>query len=344
MRNDLIILGEDWHAGGATKQLIEPLLSGRKILWLDSEGQGDEASWPQGRAFSQLYHLALQPHHWSQWLGRSQWQQQARQIRQAIEELALQDPVLWVTRAELAPLLEELSEIKVVYFCNQAPGLHHPLVERADLILALRPEPVALCPAHKTQLLCSQELPLQMRPKDLPASRPLIGFCGRLDDQLDWDLLTDAARWRPDWNWVLIGPKQSRRLDDLLRLPNVLWLGEKTQQEYSAYLQYWHVTLLPLLERPGVASSCNLTIRGSLALGKPVVTSFRSLEPGYQPLLTRVRRGADLAELLPVLSLAPVHPQLGQRQGWLAQPLRAPALATWADQAANIDAWLQRLG
>lgn len=340
MRNDLIILGDSWHKDSATKQLIEPLLSGRKVLWLEPDTDTAEAYWPQGQAFANLYRLGLKQYHWSRWLGRSQWQQQARQIRQAISDHGLQDPVLWVTRAELEPLLEELSDIKVVYFCNQAPGAGHPLVERAELILAIRPEPVQQCPAHKTQLLCSQPLPLQLRPKDLPANRPLIGFCGRLDDRLDWELINDAARWRPDWNWVLIGPKQTRRLDTLLRLPNVLWLGEKTQQEYGAYLQYWHVTLLPLLECPGIANSYGLTIRESLALGKPVVTRFKSQHGGYQPLLTRVSRGADLAELLPVLSLAPVHPQLGQ--GWLGEPARAHS-GSWADQAANIDAWLQRL-
>ncbi|MCD8547713.1 MAG: glycosyltransferase [Aeromonadaceae bacterium] len=343
MRNDLIILGESWHKDSATKQLIEPLLSGRKVLWLEDEADMAQTHWPQGQAFANLFRLGLKQHHWRQWLGSSQWQQQARQIRQAIQDLGLQDPVLWVTRAELEPLLEELRGIKVVYFCNQAPGFGHPLVERADLILAIRPEPVALCPAHKTQLLCSQPLPLQLRPKDLPANRPLIGFCGPLDDQLDWELLQDAARWRPDWNWVLIGPKQSERLDSLLRLPNVLWLGEKTQQEYGAYLQYWHVTLLPLRECPGIASSYELTIGESLALGKPVVTRFRSQSPGYQPLLTCVSRGADLAELLPVLSLAPIHPQLGQRQGWLGEPVR-PHTGSLAAQAASVAAWIQRLG
>src|SRR4029077_14140540 len=67
---------------------------------------------------------------------------------------------------------------------------------------------------------------------------PVAGYYGALAHWFDYTLLRAVAEKRPDWSFVLIGPDLdgSIRRSDVLRCPNVLWLGPRDYDTLPGYL------------------------------------------------------------------------------------------------------------
>ena len=180
----------------------------------------------------------------------------------------------------------------------------------ADTTLREIRQQAAKLPAYKTVLLDHEnKTSWQSRPRDLPKGRPIIGFHGPLSEQLDWELLESAAKRRPDWYWVLIGPRQSPQLDRLLQQRNVFWLGEKSVEQLPAYLQHWQVTLLPYHNTAEICQCPPLQLEWALRSDTPLVVTahFKGL-PCFKPLLSRINTMHELCELLPIVGGPPPHP------------------------------------
>lgn len=120
---------------------------------------------------------------------------------------------------------------------------------------------------------------------DLP--RPVLGFAGNLTSvKVDFSLLEEAARARPAWTFLLIGPGRrdcARELERLAGLPNVRWLGPKAHGELPRYVAAFDVALIPYRETAYTRSCFPLKLYEYLAAGKPVVATglpeLRGLEP-----------------------------------------------------------------
>ena len=124
--------------------------------------------------------------------------------------------------------------------------------------------------------------------------RPRVGYLGHLEDRLDVALLLEAARARPDWSWVLVGPVHPacrERFAPLMAQPNVAWLGARPPAQTPRFLAALDVGLLPFVASPQTRSVYPLKLHEYLAAGLPVVaTPFADL-PGAEEVVCRVRNG-----------------------------------------------------
>ncbi len=75
--------------------------------------------------------------------------------------------------------------------------------------------------------------------------RKRIGFFGVIDERLDVDLLAEAARLRPAWQFVMLGPVVKIDPATLPRPANIHWLGQKNYDELPAYLASWDLGFMP---------------------------------------------------------------------------------------------------
>jgi GT2 family glycosyltransferase len=117
-------------------------------------------------------------------------------------------------------------------------------------------------------------------PADLAAiGRPRIGFFGAIDDYtVDLALLEQVADALPDARLVLVGPTNCP-LGDLLRRPNVHWLGPRPAEEIPAYGSGFDVALMPWLDNEWIRHCNPIKLKEYLALGLPTVsTSFPEVE------------------------------------------------------------------
>lgn len=371
MKRDLVIIGHPMASSSAEElNLLHYLMRNRNILWVNHSQTQDRRD-----ATARALPLPLAPKHATlhefsphallpsriNWCNGINHYWLKVQVEHAMRREQIQLPILWVNTVKGIELADTLRGHKVIYFCNEnAPEWPNTerqlwlqrqskLIAKADLILATEEAEINRLPPHKTCLLNAPQ-PLNNtrapRPKDLPRGRPIAGFYGSLDDRIDWSLLAHAARSRPDWHWVLIGPNRSKQLADVLRYKNIFWLGEKNYEALSTYLPHWQLLLLPYVTTASRQPYHSLKQNEYLAQDKPVVmTPPLPQESGFRPLVSRIHNANELAELLPVHFFNPQEPDMSTPTtgyAWhslLASPnnkIRSETSINWEQQAATL--------
>jgi hypothetical protein len=83
-------------------------------------------------------------------------------------------------------------------------------------------------------------------PPDLAGiPHPRIGYYGVIDERIDLDLLAEAARLRPEWQWLMLGPLAKIDPGRLPQAPNLHYLGARSYAELPAYLGHWDAAMMP---------------------------------------------------------------------------------------------------
>ena len=128
---------------------------------------------------------------------------------------------------------------------------------------------------------------------------PRIGYFGAIEPWLvDQELIRQASRERPGWNWVFIGNK-SRGLE-IEELPNVHFLPPVSYQELPHYAAGFDVCVLPWnTEVPFTSYGSAIKVREYLASGKPVVISPL---PEYESMSDVLRIGRSREQFLELVN------------------------------------------
>jgi glycosyltransferase involved in cell wall biosynthesis len=139
-------------------------------------------------------------------------------------------------------------------------------------------------------------------------SRPILMFYGALSSyKVDLHLLELLAKRRDDWSFVLIGPRgrpgdSDRLFDRLTSLPNVHWMGARSQVDLPCYLRAADVLLLPYVLTQHTRHVFPLKFFEYLATGKPVVATQLEALSGYSHVIS-IAMDADDYERLIVAAL-----------------------------------------
>ncbi len=116
-------------------------------------------------------------------------------------------------------------------------------------------------------------------PADLRSiPRPRIGYVGWIKRMLDWDLLLELAKSRPQYSFVFVGPRAPHpAIDGMLKQmsnrPNVHFLGGKPTNQLGAYPQYFDVCTMPYALDDYTKYIYPLKMHEYLASGKPIVST-----------------------------------------------------------------------
>jgi UDP-galactopyranose mutase len=210
-----------------------------------------------------------------------------------IKSLRRQCTVLWVSNSALAvPLYRWLRPTLTCYhrlddFGAMDPALkplEHTLEEIADIIYVVSPHLQAqhrargreahLLPNGVDLSLFAKALDCQTSvPADLAViPAPRIGFIGCLTNKwIDFDLMFAAATQRPDWSFVLIGPKVSWKPAGVP--PNVYLLGARPYTQLPSYLKGLDVCLVPFKQNAITDGASPLKLYEYLAAGRAVVST-----------------------------------------------------------------------
>lgn len=109
----------------------------------------------------------------------------------------------------------------------------------------------------------------------LAAGRPVAGYYGALAHWFDYPLLAEAARRRPDWSFVLIGPDHDGSLarSGVAALPNVHALGPRPYASLPGYLHRFDVATIPFALNDITRATSPLKLYEYFAAGRPVVSA-----------------------------------------------------------------------
>jgi glycosyltransferase involved in cell wall biosynthesis len=103
-------------------------------------------------------------------------------------------------------------------------------------------------------------------------NRPIVGYIGGVHRHVDFGLLIELARARPNWSWVFVGKLQTN-VGELAELNNVHLLGQKPHDQLSAYVRQFDVCIVPYVNSNYTATVVPTKINEYLAVGKPVVST-----------------------------------------------------------------------
>jgi glycosyltransferase involved in cell wall biosynthesis len=107
--------------------------------------------------------------------------------------------------------------------------------------------------------------------------KPIAGYYGALAEWFDYDLLCEVACAKPDWNFLLIGPRYDSSLQErgarMLRSANVHWLGPRSYDVLPSYLRLFDAAMIPFVINDITLATSPLKLFEYLALGKKVVAT-----------------------------------------------------------------------
>jgi glycosyltransferase involved in cell wall biosynthesis len=241
------------------------------------------------------------------------------QIGRLARNRGLSNPVLWIAIPTAAEMIGTLDESAVVYHVSDKydantmdhatdPALirrlHKHAIDAADLVFySGRKLFDEATHGRDRSYLLEQGVDynhwkhvgnnnITVAPEIARIPRPRLGYFGAIEPWLvDQELIKQAARERPEWQWVFIGNK-SRGLE-IEGLPNTHFLPPVPYPELPSYAAGFDVCVLPWeTEQSFTSYGSAIKVREYLATGKPVVISPL---PEYEPMqdVLRIARTRD---------------------------------------------------
>ncbi len=229
--------------------------------------------------------------------------EQRRLIARLLDERDVKRHVAWLyTPMALEWMPARHPPVAVVYDCMDdlahftgAPSAvrrhERELIARADVVFAggralwearrgRRPD-IGLFPSSvDAEHFRAAGTPLPADVAALP--RPRIGYVGVVDERIDVDLLGDAASLRPDWSFVMVGPRTKIDSEALPAHDNVHYLGARAYDDLPAYLHSFDVAMMPFARNAATRFISPTKTLEYLAAGRPVVsTSIRDVVSPY---------------------------------------------------------------
>ena len=214
--------------------------------------------------------------------------------------------IWWVYDPVAVPIVEKRKARLVVYDCvdrHSAYGgyrglldrLEHRLLSRADVVFVTArgleehcrkiARAVYFFPNGFDEELFAHETTVPDLLARIP--EPRLGFVGGVAHWLDFDLVAAAARLRPTWSFVFVGPIGDVGAS-VPRARNIHWLGRCRREDVPAYIGGFDVGLIPFRETILTKSVNPLKAYEYLAAGVPVV-STRLPELDDLPLIRQAR-------------------------------------------------------
>ncbi|MDX6499029.1 MAG: hypothetical protein QOG23_2289 [Blastocatellia bacterium] len=250
------------------------------------------------------------------------------QIAGLARRRGLSRPILWIAIPTAIEVAGRLNESLVIYHVSDKydantmdhatdpafiRSLHEKAIEAADLIFYSSRKLLAeatrgLERSHLLEQAVDfdhwariQDGNLKIAPDIEKIPRPRIGYFGAIEPWLiDQEMIRQAARERPDWNWVFIGNK-SRGLD-IEYLPGVHFLPPVRYDDLPNYAAGFDVCVLPWSTEVTFTSyGSAIKVREYLASGKPVVIAPL---PEYESMSEVLRIGRNRKQFLELVDEA----------------------------------------
>jgi|HubBroStandDraft_2_1064218.scaffolds.fasta_scaffold34949_2 hypothetical protein len=241
----------------------------------------------------------------------------ARFIRDETARIGMHEPVLWFYWW-FFPELTELPHSVTVYdniddhsaydhnrrwasVRRASSALEQRLLSKVDLAYALSPELAthmrSAHPGMRVQTpgidaaLVGRALSEPDRPRDIASlPHPLIGYAGQIGNRIDWRLVSELARTRPEWTFAFVGGERPAELEPTA---NLRFLPGRPYPEIMRAIREFDVGLVPWVDSPATRGAYSYKALDYLAAGNQVVATSlpfsTDLEDRYPAVVTTAR-------------------------------------------------------
>ena len=227
--------------------------------------------------------------------GRGAFEVQRRMLDRLIADEQIDDYVLWFYTPMAMNFADHLEPRVTVFDCMDElsafkfapPELldnEQRLIEKADLIFTGgrslyeakkdRHERVYSFPSSiDVEHFVAARQPQEEPDDQAMIEGPKIGYCGVIDERLDYQLIEHLSIGHPEWQFVMIGPVVKVDPAELPRAANIHYLGARDYKELPRYLSGWDVAIMPFAMNESTKFISPTKTPEYLAAGLPVVST-----------------------------------------------------------------------
>ena len=120
------------------------------------------------------------------------------------------------------------------------------------------------------------------------AKRPILGWFGVVDERVDYAMVGEMARMRPEWSFCMVGPVVKVDPALLPHSPNLFWLGGRDYSVLPNYCKAFDVNMMCFAINAATEYINPTKALEYLATGKPVVST---------PVKDVLKQYSDLVEI-----------------------------------------------
>ncbi len=216
-------------------------------------------------------------------------------IRDKIDELSMENIVLWLNNPLAARFIGKFGEKLCVYNAVDDWPLHpklspmrtllerniYVIQDRADAVFAVSSRLVDKLSGGKARAFLipngvdfeGYERVGVSEPEDLSDIQcPRVGYVGNMQERFDVDLFEKVIKQTPDISYVFVGPVFSHKhFESLERYTNVHFIGTRDKQDIPLYIKGFDVCVMPHKIDDFTKAMNPIKLYEYLAAGKPTI-------------------------------------------------------------------------
>jgi glycosyltransferase involved in cell wall biosynthesis len=120
-------------------------------------------------------------------------------------------------------------------------------------------------------------------------ARPVLGWFGVVDERVDYNMVGEMARARPNWSFAMLGPVVKVDPNLLPHFPNLYWLGGRDYSVLPNYCRAFDICMMPFAMNASTEYINPTKALEYLATGRPVIST---------PVKDVVRQYSDLVDIV----------------------------------------------
>jgi glycosyltransferase involved in cell wall biosynthesis len=120
-------------------------------------------------------------------------------------------------------------------------------------------------------------------------SRPVLGWFGVVDERVDYNMVGEMARLRPNWSFAMVGPVVKVDPNLLPHFPNLYWLGQRDYSVLPNYCRAFDICMMPFALNAATEYINPTKALEYFATGRPVIST---------PVKDVVRQYSDMVDIV----------------------------------------------
>jgi glycosyltransferase involved in cell wall biosynthesis len=124
-------------------------------------------------------------------------------------------------------------------------------------------------------------------------ARPILGWMGVVDERVDYAMVGEMARMRPDWSFAMVGPVVKMDPAHLPHSPNLYWLGGRDYQQLPSYVAAFDVNMMCFAINKATEFINPTKGLEYMATGKPIVSTHVKDVVNQWSDIVLLAKGAD---------------------------------------------------
>ena len=125
-------------------------------------------------------------------------------------------------------------------------------------------------------------------------NRPILGWFGVVDERVDYIMVGEMARMRPEWSFAMVGPVVKVDPNLLPHYPNLYWLGGRDYSVLPNYCAAFDVNMMCFAINAATQYINPTKALEYLATGKPIIsTGVKDVITQYSDLVSIVKTAEE---------------------------------------------------